>query len=264
MADDSTTTSWTPTQIPTPTAPEQEPTLAVYPFRWEGHGVDVRILVRDGEAVYVAHDILAALEQDTDHLRRDAGASRAATRSDLARARTIDSAELSTIAEALGTADAAALLAWASSRGRDSIAIENARRGPAGRPTVVVGPWSPAVSLPAQTEDPWFSVGQAAQILSRDPSITIGQKRLFERMHELGWIDRPGTSWEPVREITVIGYLRTVGRRIPGRARGDIYPQLAITPRGLQALHERLGGTSTLDLTRHHLTLTEEGPDGTD
>jgi len=53
--------------------------------------------------------------------------------------------------------------------------------------------------------------------------------------------------------MVLIGYLVVVDNRVPGRQ--DLYPQICITPLGIQALHQRLGGVAELNLTRQHLTL---------
>ncbi|MWV50096.1 hypothetical protein GRS96_12535 [Rathayibacter sp. VKM Ac-2803] len=229
---------------------------ALYVFRWRG--TDVRVLWRDDTATVPAHDVLRALQQDTATYATDAAVSASATREQLAHCIAWDLAQIRLVAGALDTDRAHALIDWVGQQARTVAHLESARAIPAGS-NLIAGPWSPAASLPAHTPDPWFSVAQAAQILNRDTGIETSQKHLFQWMHHSGWLDRPGTQWEPVRELLVLGYLTVVTRRVPGKA--ELYPQIGITPLGLQKLHQRLGGTDPLDLTRQHVTLTEEGTD---
>lgn len=233
-------------------------TPALYSFRWVGRGVDVRVLWQDGEATFPAHDVLHALQQDTATYASDPAASAGATSEQLAHCIAWNLEQLRLVAGALDTDRSRTFIDWADSQARTVAHYETARATPAGS-NVTIGPWSPGASLPAHTDNPWFSVAQAAAVLSRDPGIDTTQKTLFSWMHNAGWLDRPGNSWEPVRELLVLGYLTVVTRRVRGQA--ELYPQIGITPLGLQKLHQRLGGTAPLDLTRQHLTLTEEGTD---
>ena len=239
-------------------AAEQLDVPAVYSFRWVGRGVDVRVLWLHDEPTIPAVDVLRALQQDTATYATDPAASAGASREQLAHCIAWDLEQLRLVAGALGTDRATAFIDWADQQARTVAYMEAARTVPAGS-NLITGPWSPGASLPAHTEDPWFSVAQAAAILNRDPAIDTNQKTLFAWMHHSGWLDRPGNSWEPVRELIVLGYLTVVTRRVRGQA--ELYPQVGITPLGLQKLHQRLGGEGALDLTRQHLTLTEEGTD---
>jgi hypothetical protein len=103
-------------------------------------------------------------------------------------------------------------------------------------------------STPGETETgTWFSVVEAAHILDRDPTISIGSLALLEWLHLHGWISRTQQSaWMPTPQSLGVGNLIGLDHRIPGRA--DLYPQVCITTAGMHALHARLGGTATLNL----------------
>lgn len=103
-----------------------------------------------------------------------------------------------------------------------------------------------------------FSVGAAAKALDRDPLITIGRDRLFDRMHIAGWIHRPGQVWEPKPMATRMGWLAVADVTEPHFSRTEPYPQVAITVSGLRELQRLLGGITDLDAllaTPPHLTL---------
>jgi phage antirepressor YoqD-like protein len=81
--------------------------------------------------------------------------------------------------------------------------------------------------------------------LDRDPTISTGQKRLFDYLRAIGWLDRHNRPYQ-----TQIGL-----GRVTMRARSYEHPhrdelvatqQVRITPKGLAELHKRLGGTAQL------------------
>ena len=95
-----------------------------------------------------------------------------------------------------------------------------------------------------------FSVREAAQILDRDPSISTGERRLFTTLKAIAWIDRTGQPYQGqvdagrlVRKLTTWMH-PTEGPKVACQTR--------ITPKGLRALHERLGGTAQLVLITPH------------
>lgn len=107
-------------------------------------------------------------------------------------------------------------------------------------------------ALVEDTSGDW-SMRDAAQILDRDPSITIGQNRLADRLRQIGWIDRRGI---PYQRHVDLGRLHSkpqtrVSHRTGERVACD--PQVRITLKGLAALHKLLGGTEELDTTTRHL-----------
>lgn len=90
-----------------------------------------------------------------------------------------------------------------------------------------------------------WSVREAAQILDRDPTISTGERRLFATLRAIGWIDRTNQPYQGQintgRLVCRLGHYRD--------ERTDelvAYSQVRVTPKGLRALHERLGGTGAL------------------
>jgi prophage antirepressor-like protein len=91
-----------------------------------------------------------------------------------------------------------------------------------------------------------FSVREAAQILDRDPSISTGERRLFTTLKAIAWIDRTGAPYQgQVNAGRLVRKLTTWTHPVEGP---KVACQTRITPKGLRALHERLGGTAQLVL----------------
>lgn len=91
-----------------------------------------------------------------------------------------------------------------------------------------------------------FPVREAAQMLSRDPDISIGQNRLFSAMREHGWIDRRNT---PYQNQVDAGRLVLRTYEYTDRAGEEqIGSQVRVTLKGLRDLHRLLGGTHPLAL----------------
>ena len=86
-----------------------------------------------------------------------------------------------------------------------------------------------------------YSLRDAAQILSRSPSITIGQNNLLKYLREIGWVDRDG---EPYQAQVKIGRLsrRSTSYDHPHTGEPKLSWQVRITPKGLRELHRLLGG----------------------
>lgn len=96
-----------------------------------------------------------------------------------------------------------------------------------------------------------YSVADAAKVLSRDPNITIGRNRLFEAMQGLRWVYKPrGSGWRAYQDQVDNGRLvEKVGK--PFVRTGEVVtpePTIRITPKGLAALHQKLGGSGQLEL----------------
>jgi DNA-damage-inducible protein D len=95
-----------------------------------------------------------------------------------------------------------------------------------------------------------YAVGDAAKVLSRDASITIGRDRLFDFMHlELHWIyrdDQPPGRWRAYQRQVDNGRLvEKVSKPFWHEGRGEYVngaPTIRITPKGLMELRTRLGG----------------------
>lgn len=87
-----------------------------------------------------------------------------------------------------------------------------------------------------------YSLREAAQILSRDPLISIGQNQLNTYLKdEAGWVDRRG---EPYQAQVNNGRLvrRTRSYEHPHTGEPKLDWQVRITVKGLRELHKRLGG----------------------
>lgn len=93
-----------------------------------------------------------------------------------------------------------------------------------------------------------YSMRDAAQILSRDPGIEIGQNRLAKLLRQIGWIDPRGI---PYQHHVQVGRVRSkpqtrVSHRTGERVACD--PQVRITLKGIEALHGHLHGLSPVQV----------------
>jgi prophage antirepressor-like protein len=86
-----------------------------------------------------------------------------------------------------------------------------------------------------------FSVREAAQILDRDPSLSTGQRRLFEYLRSIGWLDRHN---QPYQRHIDIGRLTVRARSYEHPHRDELVAtqQVRVTTKGLGELHRLLGG----------------------
>lgn len=91
-----------------------------------------------------------------------------------------------------------------------------------------------------------YSVADAAKVLSRDPNINTGERRLFKFMQSISWIFRRDGNWHVYQSQLQCGRLiEKVGKPFWHESRGEMVagaPTVRITPKGLQELHRRLGG----------------------
>jgi len=225
------------------TAPATEK-LAVVPlmprFRFR---VDVCAVLTPTSVRVVARDVLAALELPMDQYEDEPSHDRPFSEHATATTWSRD-----TLADILAVIDdrpeVAAFLAWLDERISllGNWGLANMHRG-------VTETVNPSTGEVADDEPDQFSVADAARLLDRDPTITIGQTALFEWLHSHGWISRvrdPNVTWKPQREVLLVGYLTVLDNRVQGHR--DLYPQICITTVGMHALHERLGGSATLNL----------------
>ncbi|MEU7980543.1 phage antirepressor KilAC domain-containing protein [Micromonospora sp. NPDC049081] len=94
-----------------------------------------------------------------------------------------------------------------------------------------------------------YSVADAAKILSRDPSIKLGQGRLFTVLFQMGWLyrQRGDSRWrvyqrhidaERMSELPSSHYHPRTGELVLDA------PQVRVTARGVAELHRHLGGTA--------------------
>jgi prophage antirepressor-like protein len=86
-----------------------------------------------------------------------------------------------------------------------------------------------------------YALRDAAQILSRDPLIVIGQNQLMIYLKNIGWVDAKG---EPYQHQVKAGRLvrRSTSYDHPHTGEPKLSYQVRITPKGLAELHKRLGG----------------------
>jgi prophage antirepressor-like protein len=96
-----------------------------------------------------------------------------------------------------------------------------------------------------------FAVADAAKILGRDPSITLGRNRLFALLAEYRWTYRQPADDKPRAMQTAVtrGWLSELPQSYEHPRTGELVltaPQVRITVKGLHELHKRLGGTATV------------------
>lgn len=89
-----------------------------------------------------------------------------------------------------------------------------------------------------------YSVADAAKVLSRDPKINTGERRLFAYMDSIDWLFRRDGRWRAYQAQVDNGRLvEKVGKpyvRDGQMVNGE--PTVRITPKGLGELRRRLGG----------------------
>jgi anti-repressor protein len=95
-----------------------------------------------------------------------------------------------------------------------------------------------------------YSVADAAKVLSRDPNIGTGERRLFKFMQSIEWVYRREGRWRAYQSQVNCGRLVEKVNE-PFMRRGEMVapaPTVRITPKGLAELHKRLGGSGQLSL----------------
>lgn len=90
-----------------------------------------------------------------------------------------------------------------------------------------------------------YDVRTAAQILSRDPAIDTGQKRLFAYLREIGWTAKDNRPYQPQVDAGRL-VVRTRSYLDPTSGDPQATSQLRITAKGIHALHRLLGGTGAV------------------
>ncbi|NIL41575.1 phage antirepressor protein [Salinispora arenicola] len=96
-----------------------------------------------------------------------------------------------------------------------------------------------------------LSVRDAAKVLSRDPGLNVGERRLFSLLAEQGWTyrQRADGRWRPYQRAVESGWLSELPASHYHPRTGVLMldaPQVRVTTRGLHLLHRRLGGTQPL------------------
>lgn len=103
----------------------------------------------------------------------------------------------------------------------------------------------------ASAEGDDWSVRDAAKVLSRDPGLNVGERRLFTVLGEQQWIyrQRGDGRWRPYQRSIESGWLSELPSTYYHPRTGELVldtPQVRVTTRGLHVLHRRLGGTQPL------------------
>lgn len=97
-----------------------------------------------------------------------------------------------------------------------------------------------------------YAVADAAKALSRDPAITIGRDHLFTFMAGQGWVfrERYTGRWKAYQTQINTGRLAEKASRPslnPNTGEWQVWdPSVRVTPKGLEELHRRLGGSGPL------------------
>lgn len=92
-----------------------------------------------------------------------------------------------------------------------------------------------------------FSVADAAKILSRDPQIQLGERRLFTLLREWGWIYRQGVDqrWRVYQQQVETGRLSEIPQSHYHPRNGELVldpPQVRVTVKGIDEIRRRLTG----------------------
>lgn len=98
-----------------------------------------------------------------------------------------------------------------------------------------------------------YSVADAAKILSRDPRIKLGQQRLFTHLMDLHWLYRQAgdRKWRAYQTAITRGWLSEIPASHYHPRTAELVidaPQVRVTVKGLQRLHQQFGGASHLAL----------------
>lgn len=97
-----------------------------------------------------------------------------------------------------------------------------------------------------------YSVSDAAKVLSRDPVINLGERKLFKYLAGIGWVFKRDGRWKAYQSQLDTGRLaEKLGKPFWHEGRGELVngePTVRITPKGMAELHKRLGGTGQLAL----------------
>jgi prophage antirepressor-like protein len=97
-----------------------------------------------------------------------------------------------------------------------------------------------------------FAVAEAANMLARDPKISTGRDRLFDKLAELNWIYRyrGNGKWHPYQTAIEAGRLVSRAQSYEDPRTGERVidaPQVRVTVKGVHDLHRRLGGVGPID-----------------
>lgn len=99
-----------------------------------------------------------------------------------------------------------------------------------------------------------YEVADAAKVLSRDPSISIGRDKLFRFMALEGWIfrNRSTNRWKAYQTQIDCGRLaEKFGKPFLHEPSGEMRlsePTIRVTVKGVAELHKRLGGSGQMQI----------------
>lgn len=125
---------------------------------------------------------------------------------------------------------------------------ERAKRALAEQRAAELTPAAAAWDHMASSAGDW-SVQQAAGILARDPSITLGRQRLFIFLESSHWTFRKDGHWMAYASAIDAGWLTHRAQHHIHPRTGEVVldpPQVRVTARGLARLHKLLGGSEPL------------------
>lgn len=99
-----------------------------------------------------------------------------------------------------------------------------------------------------------YSVRDAAKILSRDPQIQVGERRLFTVLDAENWIYRQQADgkWRSYQRSIDAGRLSEIPQSHYHPRTGELVldpPQVRVTPKGMEQLRALLGGSAPLAIT---------------
>jgi anti-repressor protein len=260
--------------------------MDVQPFDFDG--MQVRVVMREGEPWWVHVDACRGLgivdaNQASERLREDEkGVVEVQTSAGKQRIRVVNESGLYRLIFRSNTKDAERFKVWVTHEVLPTIRKTGSYLAPNVAPAMpktfaealraladqveetealaarleVVEPPALAWSAMADTSRD-FSVGDAAKILSRDPSIETGEIRLFRTLVEFGLLfvgkdDRGRKVYKPYQEHVDAGRLAlrmgSTWEHPKTHERETGNPQARITVKGLAYLHRKMGGTGTLML----------------
>lgn len=125
---------------------------------------------------------------------------------------------------------------------------ERAKRALAEQRAAELTPAAAAWDHMASSAGDW-SVQQAAGILARDPSITLGRQRLFDFLGASHWAFRTDGHWMAYASAIDAGWLTHRAQHHIHPRTGEVVldpPQVRVTAKGLARLHKLLGGSEPL------------------
>jgi len=129
-----------------------------------------------------------------------------------------------------------------------ALQIERAARAIAEERAELLTPAAAAWDHMASSQGDW-SVQQAAGILARDPSITLGRQRLFDFLGSSHWTFRSAGHWMAYSTAIDSGWLAHRAQHHIHPRTGEVVldpPQIRVTAKGLARLHSVLGGSAPL------------------